>query len=214
MTRSHNTFNYSHNQPSAIMPEGLVDKSRLTLCSTHDGNQSIFHHTAYGLVYLQGVFTLINGQYAGRTIEQIIAIAFQEQATGQSYDQRQTMSGWITSVRLLMQQLLQSAQRHDLQESYQEHLCHKTSFDYKQLDGLHCAIMVGEGLYPPHRTLNKLEVAHIFAPPHHFHGEAMEQNLEIYAYPYANTRSRYETPALFKDDMLIPVPHYSWLWSA
>ena len=213
MTRSHNIFNYSHDYSSVTIPEGLVGRVRLTLCSPHDDNQSILHHTAYGLVYLQGVFTLINGQYAGRTIEQIIAVAINDQAAQCSYAQHRTLDSWITSGRLLMQQLLSSAQRSDLQESYQEHLKHKTLFDYKQLDGLDCAIMVGEGIYPPHRTLNKSEVAHIFVPPHHFHGEAMEQNLEIRAYPYPH--SPYETHSLFRDDILIAsAPYYPCLRSA
>lgn len=72
--------------------------------------------------------------------------------------------------------------------------------------------MVGKGLYPPHRIMNKAEVAHIFASPHHFHGEAMEQNLEIRAYFYAQPDRRYE---LFRDDILIAIPQqYTWLQSA
>lgn len=88
------TFLKYNGDPSSTkaIPEGLVGKARLTLFPKDCGYQGLFHQTAYGLDYLQAVFTLVNGDYAGRTIEQIIAIAFNEQATAHSYDQRQRPS--------------------------------------------------------------------------------------------------------------------------
>lgn len=209
MIQSYNSYQQSNDSSSTkFIPEGLTGKARFTLCPQDDGNQRLLWQTVYGLVYLQGVFTLVNGHYAGHRIEQIIAVAMNEHAAHCSHAQRQTMDTWMTSGRLFIQKLLSSAQRFDLEDSYKQHLSHNTPFDYQYLDGLYCVIMVGEGLYPPHRIMNKSQVAHIFVPPHHFYIEAMEQNQEIYAYPYSRSRRQYETPSLFRDDVLISTPHY------
>ena len=105
MTRSYHTFSHAHEASSTqAIPEGFVGKARLTLYpqDDNDGDHRFYQQTAYGLDYLHAVFTLVNGDYAGYTIDQIIAIAINPQAAHCSPEQRQTMEGWIMSTRLLI----------------------------------------------------------------------------------------------------------------
>ena len=184
-----------HQTSSSTIPAGLITRAELRLHPHTNGyeNGQIGHTSAKGLVYLHGLFTIIQGLYVGHTVEQIIALDVVITANAPTAAQASAMANWTVVGEHLVGRLLESAGCEREVERYRQYLdristdnvhnptLQNAEFNYQQLDGLICGLELGHGYYAPFLDDGQPQISRILRPTDAHYHRVMQQHRDHYA---------------------------------
>jgi hypothetical protein len=160
-----------------LIPAGLVVKARFNLRFKEGRETTFLKHSLDGSLYLDGVFTILNGTYKGHLIPQLICI----EETAQRRLQQDVDEDMGLSLIRAMIESARSIHPDDVSEQAINARCLAS---LEELDHLECAVKIGVNQSTNHGMLpGRNYISLIVTPEHKIYEKVMREDCEFFFYP-------------------------------